>query len=129
MIELGMALRMARRGVLLAPVVIVVCWLAAGSDGALSAAVGIAMALGNLWLAGRIIGGVAENNPALLLAGAMLAFGGGLAALTGVAFALQAMQLVSFPVTGFTLIGTHLVLVLWEAARAFPAGTTTQTGS
>jgi hypothetical protein len=128
-IEVGMALRMARRAVRVAPVVIVVCWLAAGAEGALSAAVGIVMALGNLWLAGRIIGGVADNNPALLLAGAMLAFGGGLAALTGVAFALQATRLVSFPITGFTLIGTHLMLVLWEAARVFPVTTTTQARS
>jgi hypothetical protein len=131
MIELSMARRMARRAALLAPAVVVLCWLAAGASGAVSAAAGIVMALANLWLAARIIGGVAENNPALLMVGAMLAFGGGLVALTGVAFALQTVQLVSFPVTGFTLIGTHLVLVLWEAARAFPATgpTTTQTGS
>jgi hypothetical protein len=126
-----MVVRMARRGLALAPLVIAVCWLALGAVGAASAAAGMAMALANLWLAGRIIGGVADNNPALLLAAALLAFGGGLALLTGVAFALQATKLVSFPVTGFTLIGTHLVLVLWEAARAFPiAGrTTTETGS
>jgi hypothetical protein len=33
---------------------------------------------------------------------------------------LQALDLVSFPVTGFTLVGAHLALVLWEAARAHP---------
>jgi hypothetical protein len=129
-IELAMVRRMAVRGALATPLVLALGWIIAGSQGALSAGVGIAMALGNLWLAARVLGGVAENNPNLLLIAAMLAFGGGLAALTAVAFALRATELVLFPVTGFTLIGTHLVLVLWEAARAFPVtGTTTQTGS
>jgi hypothetical protein len=131
MIELGMVARMARRGLALAPLVIAGCWLAFGPVGAASAAAGMAMALANLWIAGRIIGGVADNNPGLLMAAALLAFGGGLAVLTALAFALQATTLVSWPVTGFTLIGTHLVLVLWEAARAFPVArsTTTETGS
>jgi hypothetical protein len=78
------------------------------------------MALGNLWLAARIIGGVADNNPGLLMAAGMVAFGLGLAVLTGIALGLQALDLVSFPVTGFTLIGAHFALVLWEGARAYP---------
>jgi hypothetical protein len=130
MIELGMVRRMARKGALTAPFVLLFAWIIAGPEGALSAGVGIVMALGNLWFAARVLGGVAERNPSLLLGAAMLAFGGGLAALTAVAFVLQATDVVSFPITGFTLIGTHLVLVLWEAARAFPVtGTTTQAGS
>ena len=130
MIELGMVRRMARRGALTAPLVLAVGWIIAGPEGALSAGVGIAMALGNLWFAARVLGGVADKSPSLMLGAAMLAFAGGLAALTAVAFGLRATELVSFPITGFTLIGTHLVLVLWEAARAFPAtGTTTQAGS
>ena len=122
MIEIDMVRSMARRGAVLAPVVIGGGWIAGGSRAALSAAVGMVMALGNLWLAGRIIGGVAESSPTLLVGAAMLAFAGGLAALTGAAFALQANELVSFPVMGFVLVGTHLGLVLWEAARAFPVG-------
>jgi hypothetical protein len=83
------------------------------------------MTIGNLWLSARIIGGVAEKNPKLLLAAAMIAFTLGLAVLTAIAFALQAFDLVTFEVTGITLIVSHLVLVLWEAARAYPAKSVT----
>jgi hypothetical protein len=121
-----MVRRMARRALFLSPIVVIavaVFGAALGEDPlvwGLSAAVGLAMTLANLWLAARIIGGVAENNPQLLLVAAMISFMLGLALLTGLAFALKAADFVYFPVTGFTLIGAHLVLVLWEAARAYP---------
>ena len=117
--------RMVKRGLLAAPVVIAVLWLVGGSGWALSAAIGLAMTIGNLWLAARIIGGIAEKNPKLLLAAAMMAFTLGLAVLTAIAFALQSIDLVTFEVTGITLIASHLVLVLWEAARAYPAKSVT----
>ena len=121
MIELEMVRRMMRRAALVAPPFVLGVGLVAGGGAALSAAVGIAMAVANLWLAGRIIGGVAETNPNLLVLAAMVAFGLGLAGLTAIALGLQALEVVSFAVTGLTLIGAHLALVLWEAADAFPA--------
>ena len=45
---------------------------------------------------------------------------GGSRVLVGLGFALEAVKIVYFPVTGFVLIGSHMVLVLWEAAGAFP---------
>ncbi|MFN2489189.1 MAG: hypothetical protein ABR529_05545 [Actinomycetota bacterium] len=120
MIELRMVHRMIRMGLFAAPAVVAILWAWGGAEAAVSSAVGLVMALANLWLAGRIIGGVADNNPQLLLAAAMVAFGAGLGLLTGSTLALQALDLVSFPVAGLTLIGTHLVLVTWEAARAYP---------
>jgi hypothetical protein len=111
--------RMARTAAALAPFVLAGLWIWGGSAAALSGAVGLVMAIVNLWVAGRIIGGVAETDPTLLVGGAMVAFALGLGLLTGVALGLQALDLVSFPVTGFVLIGTHLVLVLWEASRAY----------
>lgn len=115
-----MVVRMAKRALVLAPFVIVALWLVDGPTWALSGAVGIAMTVGNLWAAARIIGGVADNNPMLLLIAAMVAFTLGLALLAGVAFGLQALEIVYFPVVGFTLIGTHMVLVLAEAGSAYP---------
>ena len=113
--------RMLKRGIVVAPLVIAALWIWQGSDFGLSVAVGVGMALANLWLAGRVIGGVAENRPQLLLAGAMVAFTLGLALLTAVALLLQAADLVTFKITGVALIVSHLGLVLWEAARAYPA--------
>lgn len=119
MIELRMVGRMARRAAVLTPVLVAILWLVDGPKWGLSAAAGVAMTLGNLWLSARILGGVAERAPKLLLPAGLATFMLGLFLLTMVALALQALDLVYFPVTGFTLIGCHLLLVLWEAAGAY----------
>lgn len=117
-----MVRRMIVRGALLTPVVVLTLAAFGGMRWGVSGAVGLAMALANLWFSARIIGGVAENNPQLLLPAAMTAFALGLAILTGIAFALKAADVVFFPVTGLSLIGAHLFLVLWEATGAYAHG-------
>ena len=119
MIELGMVGRMARRALLLTPVLVAILWLVDGPKWALSGLAGVAMTLGNLWLSAKILGGVAERNPRLLLPAGLAAFMFGLFLLTIVAVVLRELDVVYFPVTGFTLIGCHLGLVLWEAAGAY----------
>ncbi len=128
MIELRMVGRMARRALYLTPVLVAILWLVDGPKWGLSGAAGVAMTLGNLWLSARILGGVAERAPKLLLPAGLATFMLGLFLLTMVALALQGLDLVYFPVTGFTLIGCHLGLVLWEAAGAYKH-TETQTNS
>ena len=122
MIEQQLVSRMALRALWITPAVGAGGWLLGGGEYALSAAVGLAMTLVNLWLAAKIIGGVAQHNPALLLAAGFAAFAIGLALLTGIAFVLQSMSAITFPVTGFTLIGAHLLLVLWVSSDAYPDG-------
>ncbi len=114
-----MVARMTRRAVFVAPVVVAALWAFGGMRWGVSGLAGVALTVLNLWLAGRLIGGVAENNPQLLLPAAMAAFVVGLAILVGAAFALRATDAVYFPVTGLVLIGTHLLLVLWEASGAY----------
>ncbi len=123
-----MVRRMIFRSFYVAPILVAALWLWNGVDYAFSGFVGLAMTLLNLLLAARVIGGVAENTPRLLLPAAMVAFTLGLAVLTGLAFALRAADLVYFPVTGITLVGSHLLLVLWEGARGYkvPDGTQVQ---
>jgi hypothetical protein len=118
-IERDMVRRMILRGLVLAPVIVAALWLWRGQTYAWSGAVGLALTLGNLWLSARIIGGVAESSPQLLMPAALATFALGLLLLTAVALALQSADLVFFPVTGFVLIGSHLGLVLWEAAGAY----------
>jgi hypothetical protein len=118
-IERDMVRRMILRGLVLAPVIVAALWLWRGQTYAWSGAIGLALTLGNLWLSARIIGGVAESSPQLLMPAALATFALGLLLLTAVALALQSADLVFFPVTGFVLIGSHLGLVLWEAAGAY----------
>ena len=115
-----MVVRMAKRALYLVPVLVIALWFLGGPMWAFSGAIGVAMTLGNLWASARIIGGVADNNPTLLLVAAMVAFTLGLALLGAIAFGLQAVDVVDFPVVGFSLIGAHLVLVIWEAGSAYP---------
>lgn len=111
--------RMARRALFLTPVLVAALWIVDGPKWGLSGLAGVAMTLGNLWLSARILGGVAERTPKLILPAGLATFMLGLFLLTMVALGLQALDLVYFPVTGFTLIGCHLLLVLWEAAGAY----------
>jgi hypothetical protein len=119
MIELQMVRRMALRALAVSPVIIGGLWIWEGSRYGLSAAIGIAMTVLNLWLSGRLIGGVADKNPQLLMPAAIATFMLGLLMLTGIAFALRNLDAVYFPVTGFVLIGSHLLVVLWEASSAY----------
>jgi hypothetical protein len=118
-IELQMVRRMAVRGLLISPIVLAVLAAFGGARYGVSAAAGLAMTLLNLWLSGWIIGGVAGKNPELLLPAGLATFTLGLLLLTGIALWLRAADLVYFPVTGLVLVGSHLLLVLWEAAGAY----------
>jgi hypothetical protein len=119
LIELAMVKRMIRRGLLLAPIVIAALAAFGGMEWGLSAAIGMAFTIFNLWLAGRLIGGMAENRPELLTAAGFAAFILSLALLAVVAIAIKQIESLYFPVTGIVLIGAHVTLVTWEAADAF----------
>ncbi len=118
MIEAQMVKRMAIRALFLAPVVVGAIGAWGGWLWAFSAAVGLGLTVGNLWLSARIIGGVAESSPQLLLPVGLATFTLGLLLLTGITIGLKAIDAIYFPVTGFVLIGSHLLLVLGEAAGA-----------
>lgn len=110
-----MVRRMIVRGLYLTPILVAAMWLWGGTHYAVSGAAGVALTLVNLAFAAAVIGKVAETAPRMLLVAAMVAFTIGLAIITGISFVLKTTGAVFFPVTGFTLIGTHLLLVLWEA--------------
>lgn len=115
---------MVRRGVMIAPLLAGLLWLWGGTLYAWSGIVGLGMALLNLWVSARLIGGVADRNPQLLMAVGLATYALGLVLVTVIAFILNALDLVFFPVTGVTLVGSHLLLVLWEASagpRGIPA--------
>ncbi len=108
--------RMVRRGLGSALILGPILWLWGGALYAWSGVAGVGMALLNLWLSARIIGGVADRDPQLLMTAGLATFVAGLILVTCIASFLNTMHLVFFPVTGISLIGTHLILVLWEAA-------------
>ena len=111
-----MVQRMVKRGFVLGPFVIAICFLFAGPDGAAAAAIGVGLALLNLWASGRVIGGVAENAVHLLLPAAMmmLIFSLILVSIAGVV--MTRTDVLDFTITGLVFLALHLTLVVWEAA-------------
>ncbi|MBA2725239.1 MAG: hypothetical protein H0U53_04550 [Actinobacteria bacterium] len=116
MIELAMVNRMLRRGVLVLILSALVLAILGGGQEASSGALGVGMALLNLWVAGRIIGGIAENAPHLLMPAALASFVFAALLLTVTGALLQDSPVVDFKITGVMLVASHLLLVTWEAA-------------
>jgi hypothetical protein len=124
-VERQVALDMAKRGALVAPVVVGVAWAIWGAHGGISAGVGLALAVANLLLAATLLSWAARIS---LVALAAAAFGGyvlRLALLTGVVFAIHGQGWVSWVPLALTLVITHLGLLIWEtryvsATLAYP---------
>ena len=110
---------MIKRGLMLSPFVVAALAIVGGLEWGLSAAIGLTLAIFNIWLAGRLIGGMAENNPQLIPIAGFAAFILALALLVVAAVVIKKIESLDFPVTGLVLIGAHLFLVTWEAANAF----------
>lgn len=114
-----MVQRMVKRGALVAPFVVAFFLLSAGPLGAAASAIGVALALGNLWASGRVIGGVAENATHLLLPAAMMMLIFSLVLVTIAGAVITRTDVLDFTITGLVFLGLHLTLVMWEAAGSF----------
>lgn len=111
-----MVQRMVRRGALLTPLVILAALLLGDEMTALAAGIGMALALLNLFIAGRVLGGIAENAPHLLIPAAMATLFVGLVLVVISGVVINRTENLSFAVTGLVMIGAHMTLVIWEAA-------------
>lgn len=110
--------RMIRRAAFVAPLIALGLFLWGGPGHALSGLLGMAFAVGNLWLAARLIGRTADRDPQMLLVAGMAALFTALIVLTAAGLLLRRVEAISLPVLGLVLIGSHLGLVLWETATA-----------
>lgn len=113
-----MVRRMLLRGAVLTVIVVAVAGLVGGGEAALSAAVGGALALLNLWIAGRVIGGIAENAPHLLVPAAIITLVVALVLVVASGTIINRTETLDYTITGLVLVGLHLVLVTWEAAAS-----------
>ena len=118
-VELEMMGNMVRRGLWLTPGVALIAAVFGGLEGFLAAVVGLALTIVNLWFGGRVLGGLAENRPDLLLAGVVLVLLIAFAATIGALVALKQVDFIAFPLTAIIFAGSHLILVTWEAADRF----------
>ena len=124
-VERQIALDMARRGLIAAPVPIALAAAIWGLHGALSSAFAIALAVGNLLLAALLMSWAARISLTVLAAVALGGYIVRLGLLTAVVFAIRHQPWVSWIPLALTLMVAHLGLLFWEtryvsASLAFP---------
>jgi len=105
---------MVRRGLVVAPLLILLCGFIWGMDGAFSSAYGIAIVLVNFALAAIIVATTARISLGLMMGAVLFGY------LVRLGLILMAVLLVkdsgwiSLPALGATIIVTHLGLLIWE---------------
>lgn len=114
-VEREVARDLVRRGLLIAPLVVIGAGLGWGRDGAISAAIGIAIVVANFLVAAAIMSRAARIGGPGAIGGAAL---GGLIFRMGVIvlalFSLRDVSFIEIGVLGVTLVGAHLGLLAWE---------------
>ena len=116
--EAQLALDMARRGLMVAPLWIAVFGVVRGVDGAASAAYGLGVALANLGLAALLAARFARISPAALGAATLAGYPVRLALVVAAFFAVRNAGWLDVWAFGLTLGLAHLGLLVWEARSA-----------
>ena len=112
--EVEIAGDMVRRALPVAPLLILVCGLIWGVDGALSSAYGIALVLLNFVLAAVLLARAARVSPTMLMAATL---GGFLLRMTLIVAAVLLVRHTSWAEMApllMTILVTHVGLLLWE---------------
>ncbi|HSB86300.1 MAG TPA: ATP synthase subunit I [Ilumatobacteraceae bacterium] len=112
--EVSVSNDMVRRGLMVAPVLIGVCALIWGADGAASSAYAIAIVLVNFALAAGTVAFTAKISLRVMMAAVMFGYLFRLALIFLAVFLVKDAGWISLPALGATIIFTHLGLLVWE---------------
>ena len=112
--EIAVSTDMIKRGLVAAPVLIALCGVIWGMDGAWSSAYGIAIVLANFALAAGFIAGAARISLGLMMAATLFGYLIRLALIFLAVWLVRDAGWISFPALGSTIIVTHLGLLFWE---------------
>lgn len=112
--ELEISSDMIKRGLIVAPVLIAICAVIWGADGAWSAAYGIVIVLANFALAAMVIASAAKISVGLMMAATLFGYLVRLALIFLAVWLVRDAGWISFPALGSTIIVTHLGLLFWE---------------
>ena len=105
---------MVKRGVLVAPVLIGLCGLIWGANGAASGAYAIAIVLVNFALAAGIVAVTAKISLRVMMAAVLFGYLVRLALIFLAVYLVKDAGWISLPALGATIIFTHLGLLVWE---------------
>ena len=113
-VERELVADMVRRGLLVAPVLVVVSTAIWGLHGGLSAGYAIALVLANFVIAGALVSWAARISLVLMAVAALGGYLVRLALLTVAVYAVKDQPWVSMVPLALTLMVTHLGLLWWE---------------
>jgi hypothetical protein len=114
-VERSIALDLARRGLIIAPAIVLVAGLLRGVDGAASAALGVGLAIANFLATAAGLAWASRRSSTTLAAMAMGGFVVRMGVLLGAMLLADALfGWVDVLVLGLTLFGAHLGLLFWE---------------
>ena len=113
-VELQVSTDMVKRGLIVAPVIIGVCALIWGADGAWSAAFAIGLVLVNFMFSAALISTTAKISLGLMMGATLFGYLVRLGLLLLAVLLVKDAGWISRPALGTTIIVTHLGLLLWE---------------
>ena len=113
-VEIQVTVDMVKRGVVVAPIVIGICALIWGADGAWSAAFAIGLVLINFLLSAALISYTAKISLGLMMGATLFGYLIRLGLIMIAVLLVKDAGWISLPALGATIIVTHLGLLLWE---------------
>lgn len=112
--EVDVSKDISKRGLIVAPVIIAVCGVIWGGDGAWSSAYGVGIVLANFLLAAAIIATCARISLTMLLGGVLFGYLIRLGLIFLAVWLVKDSGWISMPALGATILVTHLGLLVWE---------------
>ncbi len=112
--EVGVTKDMVRRGLIVAPLLIVVCGFIWGMEGAYSSAYAIAIVLLNFSLAAALVATSARISLGLMMGAVLFGYLIRLGLIFLAVYLVKDASWISLPALGATIIVTHLGLLIWE---------------
>lgn len=112
--EMAVSTDMIKRGLIVAPVIIAICTVIWGADGAWSSAYGMAIVFANFALAAGLIAFTAPISLGLMMGAILFGYLARLGLIFLAVWVVQDQSWISFPALGATIIVTHLGLLVWE---------------
>lgn len=112
--EVAVSNDMVKRGLVISPIIIAICGVIWGANGAFSSAYAVAIVLLNFALAAVMIGGAARISVGLMMAATLFGYLIRLALIFLAVWIVKDASWISLPALGSTIIVTHLGLLFWE---------------